>query len=98
MVPAGAGLPDPPRGADRWPNSFLGARSASRPDSTAISPRCNTGGRRDRPQRVLRPEFPGGRAMKLHYYPDTDSLYIELNDAPGAQTREIVEGLVADLD
>jgi uncharacterized protein YuzE len=36
--------------------------------------------------------------MKLHYYPDTDSLYIELNDAPGAQTREIVEGLVVDLD
>jgi uncharacterized protein YuzE len=36
--------------------------------------------------------------MKLHYYPDTDSLYIELNVAPGAQTREIVEGLVVDLD
>ena len=36
--------------------------------------------------------------MKLHYYPETDSLYIELNDAPGAQTREIVEGLVVDLD
>jgi len=36
--------------------------------------------------------------MKLHYDPETDSLYIELNDAPGSQTREIVEGLVADLD
>jgi uncharacterized protein YuzE len=36
--------------------------------------------------------------MKLHYYPETDSLYIELKDAPGTQTREIVEGLVADLD
>jgi uncharacterized protein YuzE len=36
--------------------------------------------------------------MKLHYYPDTDSLYIELNSAPGAETREIVEGLVVDLD
>lgn len=36
--------------------------------------------------------------MKLHYDPDTDSLSIELNEAPGAQTREIVEGLVADLD
>ena len=36
--------------------------------------------------------------MKLHYYSETDSLYIELNDAPGAQTREIVEGLVVDLD
>jgi uncharacterized protein YuzE len=36
--------------------------------------------------------------MKLHYYPETDSLYIELKSAPGAQTREIVEGLNVDLD
>ena len=36
--------------------------------------------------------------MKLHYYPETDSLYIELRSAPGAETREIVEGLVADFD
>ena len=36
--------------------------------------------------------------MKLHYYPETDSLYIELKDAPGTQTREIVEGLNVDLD
>jgi uncharacterized protein YuzE len=36
--------------------------------------------------------------MKLHYYPDTDSLYIELKRAPGAEVREIVEGLVVDLD
>lgn len=36
--------------------------------------------------------------MKLHYDPKTDSLYIELKDAPGTQTREIVEGLVVDLD
>ena len=36
--------------------------------------------------------------MKLHYYPETDSLYIELRDAPGTQVREIVEGLVVDLD
>ena len=36
--------------------------------------------------------------MKLHYYPETDSLYIELSKAPGAETREIVEGLVVDLD
>ena len=36
--------------------------------------------------------------MKLHYYPETDSLYIELKDAPGMQTREIVEGLNVDLD
>src|SRR5712691_9535945 len=36
--------------------------------------------------------------MKLHYYPETDSLYIELKSAPGIETREIVEGLVVDLD
>lgn len=36
--------------------------------------------------------------MKLHYYPETDSLYIELKDAPGTESREIVAGLVVDLD
>ena len=36
--------------------------------------------------------------MKLHYYPETDSLYIELTSAPGIEAREIVEGLVVDLD
>ena len=36
--------------------------------------------------------------MKLHYYPETDSLYIELKDTPGTETREIVQGLNVDLD
>lgn len=36
--------------------------------------------------------------MKLHYYPETDSLYIELKNTPGFETREIVDGLVVDLD
>lgn len=36
--------------------------------------------------------------MKLHYYPDTDSLYIELKAAPGVETREIADGLNADFD
>ena len=36
--------------------------------------------------------------MKLHYYPETDSLYIELKDQPGTETKEIVEGLNVDLD
>ena len=36
--------------------------------------------------------------MTLHYYPETDSLYIELKTTPGAETREIVEGLVVDFD
>jgi uncharacterized protein YuzE len=36
--------------------------------------------------------------MKLHYYPETDSLYIELKSTPGTETREIADGLVVDLD
>ncbi|MGO8798290.1 MAG: DUF2283 domain-containing protein [Roseiarcus sp.] len=36
--------------------------------------------------------------MKLHYYSETDSLYIELSGRPGVETREIAEGLVADID
>ena len=36
--------------------------------------------------------------MKLQYYPETDSLTIELTGAPGAEARQIVEGLVADFD
>jgi uncharacterized protein YuzE len=36
--------------------------------------------------------------MTLHYYPETDSLYIELKSAPGTEAREIVAGLVVDLD
>lgn len=36
--------------------------------------------------------------MKLQYYPETDSLYIELKSGPGVEAREIADGLVADLD
>jgi uncharacterized protein YuzE len=36
--------------------------------------------------------------MKLHYYPETDSLYVELRDAPSAETREIADGLNVDFD
>lgn len=36
--------------------------------------------------------------MKLNYYPDTDSLYIDLADAPSAESREISEGVVLDYD
>lgn len=36
--------------------------------------------------------------MKLHYYPETDSLYIELRPTPGADVQEIGEGVVVDLD
>jgi len=36
--------------------------------------------------------------MKLHYYAETDSLYIELQARPGVETREIAAGLNVDLD
>ena len=36
--------------------------------------------------------------MKLHYYPETDSLYIELKREPGAETREVANGLNVDID
>jgi len=36
--------------------------------------------------------------MKLHYYPETDSLYIELRAGPGVEAREVAPGLVADFD
>ena len=36
--------------------------------------------------------------MKLHYDPETDSLYIDLVDRPATDSAEISEGLVADYD
>ena len=36
--------------------------------------------------------------MKLHYYPETNSLYIELRAEPSVETREIADGLNADFD
>lgn len=35
--------------------------------------------------------------MKLHYYPETDSLYFELKAGSGAKTREVSYGLNVDL-
>ncbi len=36
--------------------------------------------------------------MKIFYYAETDSLYIELKAGPGTETREIAEGLNADFN
>ena len=36
--------------------------------------------------------------MKLNYYKDTDSLYIDLSSKPSAHSREISEGVVLDYD
>ena len=35
--------------------------------------------------------------MKLHYYPETDSLCIELADGAGVETRVVVEGVNVDI-
>lgn len=36
--------------------------------------------------------------MKLNYYPDTDSLYIDFSDRVSAESNEISEGVVLDYD
>lgn len=36
--------------------------------------------------------------MKLHYYPETDSLYIELKTTKSTATKEISEGILIDFD
>jgi len=36
--------------------------------------------------------------VKLHYYPETDSLYIELQKKSGVDSREIADGVVVDFD
>jgi uncharacterized protein YuzE len=36
--------------------------------------------------------------MKLNYYSDTDSLYIDLSEQPSVESREISEGIVLDYD
>ena len=36
--------------------------------------------------------------MKMNYYPDTDSLYIDLSSKPSADSREVSNGIVLDYD
>jgi uncharacterized protein YuzE len=36
--------------------------------------------------------------MKLHYYKETDSLYIDLSEAKSVDSREVAPGVVADFD
>ena len=36
--------------------------------------------------------------MKLHYYPETDSLYIELTDRNSVDSQEASPGVVLDFD
>jgi len=36
--------------------------------------------------------------MRLHYYRETDSLYIDLADRPSAESRQVAPGVVLDFD
>ena len=36
--------------------------------------------------------------MKLNYYPETDSLYIDLSSKPSKESIEVSEGIVIDYD
>lgn len=36
--------------------------------------------------------------MRLDYYPDTDSLYIDLAEQPSVESRAVGEGVVLDYD
>ncbi|MDE2990695.1 MAG: DUF2283 domain-containing protein [Chloroflexota bacterium] len=36
--------------------------------------------------------------MRLHYFPETDSLYVEFKEGPGVETREVTDGLNVDFD
>lgn len=36
--------------------------------------------------------------MRLNYYPETDSLYIDLSEKSSVESREISEGVVLDYD
>ena len=36
--------------------------------------------------------------MKAHYYPETESIYIDVEDRPSVESQEIAPGVVADFD
>lgn len=36
--------------------------------------------------------------MKIRYFPDTDTLYINLRDKPSTETEEISEEVIVDFD
>ena len=36
--------------------------------------------------------------MRLEYFADTDTLYIQLREAPGADAQEVAEDIVLDFD
>ncbi len=36
--------------------------------------------------------------MRFHYYPETDSLYIDLSEKTSMESREVAPGVVLDFD
>ena len=36
--------------------------------------------------------------MKVNYYAETDSLYIDLSEYPSTESREVADGIVLDYD
>ena len=36
--------------------------------------------------------------MKAHYYPETESVYVDVENRPGVESQEIAPGVVADFD
>lgn len=36
--------------------------------------------------------------MKLSYYPETDSLYIDLSEEKSVESKEVAEGIIVDFD
>ncbi len=36
--------------------------------------------------------------MKINYYPETDSLYIDLSHKPSVDSREVSDGVILDYD
>ena len=55
----------------------------------------DAGGPAYRPQRLPRPQVP---AVKLSYYPDTDTLYIALSTRLSVESDEVAKNVVLDLD
>ena len=51
--------------------------------------------RRNRSQRLLRQVF---QAMKIKYFQDTDTLYIEFKTVEVAETRDLDENTLLDID
>jgi uncharacterized protein YuzE len=36
--------------------------------------------------------------MKFKYYPETDTLYVELKEIPSVESEEVADGVVVDYD